>query len=93
MQNSAGGGREATFPLEDFIQNKDLVVRQTHLNDAHREKLDFGQKKLAPVLLYTKTRDNQNILLGFLLPAPEVPRGNSMCTENQVTTEVVHLQE
>lgn len=40
---------EATFPLEYFIQNKDLVVKQTHLNDAHREKLDFGQKKLAAV--------------------------------------------
>lgn len=46
-RNTAGGGREATFSLEYFIQNKDLVAKQTHLNDAHREKLDFGQEELA----------------------------------------------
>lgn len=46
---TGGGGREATFSLEYFIQNKDLVVKQTNLNDAHREKLGFGQEKLASV--------------------------------------------
>lgn len=30
------------FPLEYFIQHKDLVVKQTNLNDTHREKLGFG---------------------------------------------------
>lgn len=84
---------EATFSLEYFIQNKDLVVKQTHLNDAHREKLFFGQKKLAAVPAIYKNQSQPKHSLSFLLPALEVPRGNSMCTENQVTTEVVHLQE
>jgi len=48
-RNTGGGGREATSSLEYFIQNKDLVVRQTILNDAYREKLGFGQEKLASV--------------------------------------------
>lgn len=55
--------------------------------------LILAKRSWLQYLLYTKTRVNQNILLGFLLPAAEVPRGNSMCTENQVTREVVHLQE
>lgn len=93
-RNTGGGGREATFSLECFTQNKDLVVKQTNLNDAHGEKLGFGQEKLASAhAIYIKTRVNQNIPLGLLLPTPKVSRGNSMWTENQVTTEVVHLQE
>lgn len=44
-------------------------------------------------LLYIKTRVNQNIPLGLLLPTPKASRGNSKWTENQGTTEVVHLQE
>lgn len=48
-RNTGGGGREATFSLEYFIQNKDLVVKQTNLNDAPRERLGFGQEKLASV--------------------------------------------
>lgn len=47
---------EATFSLEYFIQNKDLVVRQTNLNDAHREDLGFGQEKLASLPATYKTQ-------------------------------------
>lgn len=48
LRSTGGGGREVTFSLY-FIQNKDLVVKQPNLNDAHRENLGFGQEKLASV--------------------------------------------
>lgn len=55
-RNTGGGGREATFPLDYFIQNKNLVVKQTNLNDAQREKLGFGQEELASVLAVYKNQ-------------------------------------
>lgn len=55
-RSTGGAGREVTFSLY-FIQNKDLVVKQTNLNDAHREKLGFGQENLASVSAIYKSQN------------------------------------
>lgn len=63
MQKHCGGGRDATFSPEYFIQNKDLVVKQANLNDAHREKFGFGQEKRASVpAIYKKQSQTKTFL-------------------------------